>query len=392
MNYWEKERRMKQNAKKSRDNYNIELLRILACILVIGSHYCMNHRFLADGVSNNIATVLMDSFTHACPQVFFIITGFYMFGKDKTLPQVFKYIIVKILVPTYIVIFVANLLNDFVLGNASLWQCIVELRVDWNGFFHTVIHWANSGVNAFHLWFMFSLAQVYLLYPLLKLICKDDQSVNGIRRYVLIISILSLSVKPTIDAVLGTSIAFVPYIFLVWPVIYILLGYEIRQLYYKVLEPNQGRFIYWFSGLALFVAGCLLTFALSYYVDIGNNGEYSQIFLELHMFPLFIATIGLTLFGLSVHIPRGKIANAIQFIGSKTFVAYLLHVLIQRRLITLGLETKMAELCSNEYITAIVCVLIYFTLSVLVACIIDWLKWLYHIMVDEKSAELSMEN
>ena len=83
--------------------------------------------------------------------------------------------------------------------------------------------------------------------------------------------------------------------------------------------------------------------------------------------------------------------NVIQFIGSKTFVAYLVHVLIQRRLITLGLETRVAELCSNEYLTAIVCVLIYFILSVLVACIIDWLKLVYHMIADEKEAELSLE-
>lgn len=383
---------MKQNAKKSRDNYNIELLRIIALFCVLGCHYCMNHRLLSDGVTPNIKTVFLDSFMHVGAQVFFVISGVYMFDKDRKIFEIFKYIIVKILLPTYLMVFLGNILNDYVCGKASLWQCIVEMRVDWTNLFHTLIHWTNSGINAFHLWFMFTLAQIYLLYPVLKLICNQDEKVVGIRRYVLIISIISLSVKPTIDALLGKSIAFVPYIFMVVPVVYILIGYELKHIYNTYLSHGQGNAVYWLSGMAMFVIGCFMTFLLSYYVDIGNNGVYSEIFVEYNMFGLLIATVGLMLFGLSVHIPRGRIANTIQFIGSKTFVAYLLHVLIQRRLITLGLETKMAELCGNEYITAIVCVLIYFALSVLMACVIDWLKLLYHILVDEKSAELSMED
>lgn len=382
---------MKQSRKRSRDNYNIELLRIIALFCVLGCHYCMNHRFMPDSITPNIETVFLDSFMHVGAQVFFVISGFYMFDKDRKLVEVFKHIIVKILLPTYLMVFLGNMLNDYVYGNASLWQCISELRVDWTGFFHTIIHWSNDGANAFHLWFMFSLAQVYLLYPLLKLICKQDESVNGIRRYVLIISILSLSIKPTVDAILGKSIAFVPYIFILAPIVFILIGYELKNIYANYLLKHQGKGVHWLGGIGLFLLGCSITFVLSKYVDIGNNNVYSEIFIEPYMFGLLVATIGLTLFGLSVHIPRGKIANAIQFIGSKTFVAYLVHVLIQRRLITLGLETRVAELCSNKYLTAIVCVLIYFVFSVLVACIIDWLKLIYHMIVDKEEAELSLE-
>lgn len=383
---------MKQSTKKSRDNYNIELLRIIALFCVLGCHYCMNHRFMQDGITPNIKTVFLDSFMHVGAQIFFVISGFYMFDKDRKLVEVFKHIIVKILLPSYLIVFLGNMLNDYVYGNASLWQCISELRVDWRGFFYTIIHWSNDGANAFHLWFMFSLAQIYLLYPVLKLICKQDEKITGIRRYVLVISIISLSIKPTLDAMLGKSIAFAPYIFAVVPVVYILIGYELKQIYVVHLPKRQSDVICSLSGMVMFIIGCFTTFLLSYYVDIGNNGIYSEIFVEYNMFGLLIATVGLTLFGLSVHIPRGKIADTIQFIGSKTFAAYLLHVLIQRRLITLGLETNMAKLFSNEYIVAIVCILIYFILSVLMACIIDWLKLLYHIIVDGKSTELSMEN
>ena len=224
---------MKEKLIKTRENYYIELIRILACLLVIGAHYCMNHRVEADGVSINMHTVLIDSFTHSCPQAFFMITGFFMFDKEKEVKQIIKYVFSKILLPTYLLIFLGNILNDFVMGKATIIQCLFELRIDWSNLIHTILNWANSGTNSFHLWYMFSLAQVYLLYPILKLFCKDDEKSNVIRRYVLVLSILSLSVKPTIDAILGKSFIFIPYVFMAWPVMFVLLGYETKLLYYR---------------------------------------------------------------------------------------------------------------------------------------------------------------
>ena len=110
------------------------------------------------------------------------------------------------------------------------------------------------------------------------------------------------------------------------------------------------------------------------FVDIGNNGQYSQIFLEPYMLGTMISAVGLVLFCLSFRIPRGRMEKAIQYIGGKTFMVYLLHVLVQRCLLMRGLDEIVLATVKNEIGAAVICILVCFMVSMLLAYILDIIK------------------
>ena len=70
--------------------YSLDLLRIICCIYVIAIHIFMSYRVTDQGISYNI--LFVESFIRCCVPIFFMITGFFMFKKQKTLLEVCEYL------------------------------------------------------------------------------------------------------------------------------------------------------------------------------------------------------------------------------------------------------------------------------------------------------------
>lgn len=364
---------MTTNDKKR--NVNIELLRIIGCMLVVAAHYFMNHRLAEDGVSYQIPVILMESFVRSCTPIFFLITGFFLFDREKKVKETIRYVVLKILVPAWIIIFLGNFLDRFLNGQATLLQCLTSPELDLQNLSYSILMWHNGAINAYHIWFLFALAYIYILYPVLKLLCTENPSMTCTRRYVLLISIGYFVCKETFDTIVGHQVFFFPAVFAYWPVVYILLGYEFKRFYETKLQKAEKTFLYQMLGLGLFIAGSLITFGLSYFVDLAGNGAYGEAFIEFSSFGPFVSSVGIFLWGISVRIRNQKVQKVILSMGKNTFVAYLVHLMILIKLRSMGMERAVSDIVgTNPFLNAVICVVIYFVLAMGMAYLYNWIK------------------
>ena len=206
------------------------------------------------------------------------------------------------------------------------------------------------------------------------MLCTGKPSMAFTRRYVFLISIGYFVCKETFDTIMGRQVFFFPAVFAYWPVVYILLGYEFKLFYETKLQKMEKTFWYQILGLGIFVTGSLITFGLSYFVDLAGNGIYGEEFIEFFSFGPFVSSVGIFLWGLSLRIKNLKMQKVICSMGSKTFVAYLLHLMILIKLRSMGMEDVVAGIVgTNPFIDAVICVLLYFAFAMVVAYVLTWL-------------------
>ena len=154
--------------KKVRDP-GIDLLRVIACLIVIGTH--VDVMGTGDSTKLFIRLLLSDGVT-----LFFVISGFFFFKKGfkETLIRSLK----SIVLPGIAVMFLTYLFAPFIRGEKSILQCVVTPEIDLCGFVTDVFSW-GGGIReslASHLWYIFTYLQLVLAYPLLKpLYTKDDR-------------------------------------------------------------------------------------------------------------------------------------------------------------------------------------------------------------------------
>lgn len=320
-------------------NSSIELTRIICCIFVVAIHILCDF-CVVDG-SLSYITIFIESFTRCAVPIFFMITGYFIFSREKSIKEVYMYFTKKIVIPSLIIIFLMFFFEAFFYkDNAlSILQCLKNIDIfQIKRLVIMLLNWEIPSM-IFPLWYISAIVQIYIAYPLLKYICKDTDKEKKIRIYLLLIMFIASFLLPTLYSFFPNSeyklFAYSPikeYYF-----VYILLGYELSLL----VKHNSNKIKHPMIGMLFYLLGTFLCFYLTIRFDWKRDDVFNATFWASTTLNVFIQSIGLFIFFLNMKIKNEKAEKLILFFSKETFAIYLIHYPIRLLLIKYGIEAML---------------------------------------------------
>jgi surface polysaccharide O-acyltransferase-like enzyme len=301
-------------------NHSIELVRIIACLLVIMAHCQL-------GVVENNAIVsgrlAFSTFIADDVPLFLLVTGFFFFGRiksDSDIIQTFHYkaksFLSRVYIPTIVYILISIFYRYFTEHLPSI------ADADWDYLGRFIFKLAPGD----HLWYICTYMSFVFFFPMLAFVCQDNPQKNKLRRLLLGIAIGG-AVVGDIQYFLRMSMFELDKFLWGYCTIFLILGYEL-SLFIRKFDGRQNK---------LFVIGAV-TYLLGFFIKFGLQNymftEYGYIdnrFRWLQCAPCFVTATGLFIFvyALGSFIKANSIsAKFINYIGSCTFAIYLFHFLV----------------------------------------------------------------
>ena len=294
---------------------SFELLRIVACIYVIAIHVLYDYR-MPDGIAWNV--IFMESFVRCCVPIFFMLTGYFIFQREKSIKEIYRKILVEIALPVFLLSLVNSIFMETMYNKRTFLQSIREYQIEnVMEMFRGFLRMEYPSPSA-HLWYINALVAVYMMYPLLKYICTNDIRANKIRRYLIVLLFFTLILIPTAAGVYfksnGTFVF--PLMITAYYYLYVFIGYELRHI---TLHRKQK-----WLGLLGYILGSGITFALCVF-DAYIDGKLHFLFFEYQMLGVFISALGLFVFFKEMNLKNEKLAKIISWIARQTYTIYLIH-------------------------------------------------------------------
>ncbi len=276
-------------------NYNIDLLRIFSCIMIIALHetgFVYPYYF---------KWTCLQSVIRPCLWVFCAISGYYLLNSKDDIKSFYKKRLKKILIPfviySFFLLFANNIINHqpiFTNLNKS--------------FLFNLYRGENSG----HLWFIYSLLGIYLIIPFLKKMV--EHLTNNQLLVLLFIMYFFIGINPEIESFgLSTKI--------VMPLNSVMLFYFILGYYISKLKVNKKGFII----LSVFEVINILSIVLFL-----RNANFIKATLYTSSFNMIFGVVYYFIFFDKLKIPK-KLNNIIDFISNRTYAIYIIHLFILYR-------------------------------------------------------------
>lgn len=306
----------------TREEFDIHILRIIACILVVIIHTC------AISITQNEtwnALNLFDSFSRCSVPIFFMISGYLMLGKDYDTIKFYKKRAIRILPPF---IFFSALF--FILSG--------------NGY--NILKFLSNLLNDkiySHFWFMYAITGIYILFPFIN---SSWKNITRKDKHILI------------------SIFFIGAIYnLTGNRFFSLMGIDISCMWYFLLGAYlKGVKLDRTLNMSLYILSSITVFFLTYNY-YSENGSFSEKFYSYTHPLIIIQAISLFLFINSNRNHTNKYKNTIKLISSLSFGIYLIHPIFIIGLDKLGYTNSFinpwiaipvkAILC---YIASLICI------------------------------------
>lgn len=303
-------------------NHSIELVRIIACLLVIMAHSQLgvaeNNAMISGRLA--ISTIIADDVP-----LFLLVTGFFFFGRIKsdadiikTFPYKAKSFLSRVYLPTIAYILISIFYRYFTSPTplASIWDA------DWNYLGRFIFRLAPGD----HLWYICTYMSFIFFFPMLAFVCQDDPKKNKLRRILLGI------------AIGGALIGDIQYFFkmrmfdldkFLWGycTIFLILGFEL-SLFIRKFDGRQKKLFA--IGAITYLLGFFIKFGLQSYM-FATYGDINNRFRWLQCSPCFVTATGLFIivYALGTLIKANSISTKIiNFIGSCTFAIYLFHMIV----------------------------------------------------------------
>jgi surface polysaccharide O-acyltransferase-like enzyme len=301
-------------------NYGLDILRVIACYMVIQAHAGEFYYIRTDGtVSNIVDAYWVGWYNPICiisVPLFVMISGFFLFPINDV-PAFFKKRFSRIVIPfVFWCIFYALYL--YLRGYDSLNTTLL----------HIVNIPINFGAQVGHLWFVYMLLGIYLFAPILS-------------PWIQTASRKSMEVYLVLWAITLN----IPYIHLVipeiwgetfWnhtPMLYYFsgfLGYVVLANYIKRfhMEPRRWNYV---AGIALIVVGYAIT-TYGFLYRLPTEKVVSKLVLTWSFETINIAmmTTGAFLMAKNIKIknPDSAIMRLVSDISAKSYGIYLAHILV----------------------------------------------------------------
>ena len=312
-------------------NHSIELVRIIACLLVIMAHSqisIIDNNTIVNG-RLAISTILADDVP-----LFLLVTGLFFFGRIKsdtdiisTFPYKAKAFFSRVYIPTIVYILI-NILYRYYNSPTPIDSI---LDADWDYLGRFVFRLLPGD----HLWYICTYMSFIFFFPMLAFVCQDNPQKNKLRRTLLAIAIGG-AVICDIQYFFKLNVIDIDKFLWGYCTIFLILGYEL-SLFIRKFENKRSKLFT--IGVAVYLLGFLIKFGLQTYMfdkyglDYANNR-----FRWLQCTPCFITAIGMfmTVYALGTWIKvKSVIANIINYVGSCTFAIYLFHFMVIRETVDL---------------------------------------------------------
>lgn len=309
---------------------SIDLIRVVACLLVIATHMCLQ---VLNQAFNRIdwGRLLEKSFLTDGVPLFFLITGFFLVN-GRSYKKIWKGALTKVLIPALIFIILTQAFYPFIVNKASFMECLNPINIEPLKIIEAILKGDVTKLNATcaHLWYIFSYIKILLWIPLLWLVCKDNKESNLARRMLMIFA----AVKAVLYDVQRFGIT-IPVIgelplFTMIPteILYVLLGYELFRNKDKIKNNKKVCVL----SLVTFGLINLLRYKLEMQFMVNNfltdvTGRAN--FLEWRYTALnLISGVSLFMFLYSFEIKSVKLTRLIIWLSKMTFGVYLIHYVI----------------------------------------------------------------
>ncbi len=315
---------------KKRD-INVDLIRVIACLLVIGAHLCLQ---VLNQCFNRIdwSRLLEKSFFADGVPLFLMITGFFLVN-GRNYKKIWKSTTFKVLIPTLIYIVFVQIFCMFIVNKESFVWCLQNAFSNLN--IPIILKGILSGdmtqINGLciHLWYILSYVKIIIWIPVLWLVCKEEKMPKLARRMILIFGVISCIITDIQRFVSIPTIGLIKVFDLVdKEILYVLLGYELF-IHKDKIKNNKKLCIV--SGL-IFVLVNFIRYkieikymVINSFVDIvgrENFIEWKYTVLSI------ISGVALFIAIYSFELKSETLKNIIVWLGDKTFGIYLIHYLL----------------------------------------------------------------
>ncbi len=303
-------------------NHSIELVRIIACLLVIMAHSQLSVVEENAIVNGRLAfsTIIADDVP-----LFLLVTGFFLFGRIKsdadiipTFPYKAKSFLSRVYIPTIVYILISIFYRYF----SSLGPNSTILDADWDYLWRFIFRLAPGD----HLWYICTYMSFIFFFPMLAFVCQDNPQKNKLRRTLLAIAIAGAIVSD-IQYFFKMSMFELDKFLWGYCTIFLILGYEL-SLFIRKFDGRQKKLLA--MGIAIYLLGFLIKFGLQNYM-FSHYGYVDNKFRWLQSSLCFVTATGMfmTVYALGTWIKQNSIpARIINYIGSCTFAIYLFHMLV----------------------------------------------------------------
>ena len=369
----------RNKAEKRDRDANVELMRIIACLLVILLHI----RLMA--VENGIirdSVLLMQTFTSIAVGTFFLITGFFTPNQGSVI-RVWKGFLRSVALPALLLVVAVNILGPWLDDEAGLGEAILQFDLPdfLERLFRGILGFDVSflGNGCAHLWFIFSYALIMIWAPAIMLFAR-----NGAGRLLIFYASIALLRLLLIDITKMTGIPVVIYLVELGPVevLYFVLGYLIYSKRDKLRSCRPAFLILGFLSLLWFM---LIFFVQKHYFmlqlkqgmddfTVNVSGTY---YIDWSSFCGVAASslTGAALLSLSLR--NKRLRTAINYMGSLTFPIYLLHYPIVMKINAMGFGGLLQSLFRADTVMGSFVYTVVYTLLVFLATGAIVIIWRY---------------
>lgn len=353
---------MDNNINNNRD-INLEIFRIICCIFVLCNHILSKYAYSSNITANSIMHFLGSLNRMAVPG-FFLITGYFLFRKEKS----YRYIIkksLKLFFPAFIIIIITQILDSYFMGSRDIIECLNN--IDIKKTITSILNYSSDICkNTQFLFFVFEYIELLLFYPIYNLICKDTENCKKIRRYLILYTFITQLILPNICEFIPNFSISLPQLIRI-KYMYVFIGYDL-YLYFnkkKCKLDIKTKAICFFSYIEV---GILQTILYSYKKHLFPLEDTR--FMTSETFTVTISTI--VLFLLILNIDFSKISDknrkVIEYISKQTYGIYLLHWIVMIYLFSTSFNVILFKKLGN--FSSIIMVIICFAISFIVTAIV----------------------
>lgn len=306
----------------SKRNIQIELLRLVCCIMVIFNH--TYNQFYYDGQGGlNWFPSIANLFNVCAVGCFLMITGFFMFDGGFSYGKKLKKLVIDVLIPTAVVV-VGIMLYRTIVGAQNM-PFFLSLKNELENVMCQLLQWGFVGDYGY-LWFILSYVTIIVFYPVLYLVCKDTKEANIARRLLMGACLLNILAQGFLSLV-PTNFYISVFGLIDGNFLFVLIGYEMKLAYYKKHLLNYGGGVLLCkSAMYILSLAMLVSFTLLRYFEFGVDGlGWNNRYYFLYNIPVILCAV--TMFDMFLHfeIRSVKISKIVLFLSSSTFFVYLVQ-------------------------------------------------------------------
>ncbi|MCI7746527.1 MAG: acyltransferase [Collinsella sp.] len=353
---------------KQRD-ISVELLRCIACLIVIGTHVC-----LPSVIGNSVdpSRLLISCALADGAAIFWFITGFFIFSSSWT--RLLKKTAITIGLPLVLFTIFMFLFEDSLLYGTPLGESVSHTSEEYKQALLSLIALRNPIGSMIHTWFLYSYLLFALMYPLFSSFVhwldESRKRTNAFLLSSLLFFLWNDIAHNQLACFSATSInsVFPAAIEMIW-------GHILYKNRFLVFNKNDARVLTLrrVAPVLLFLLLNLIRCSIQYYRYQNDPLDSSLLYWYSSFGLICSGCIAITILNLKTFQPDSIphfAMNTIRWVGAQTFLIYIVHYPLLTMLNRLGLQQAVFDTIQSAGITAGIATDVCYTLGMSAVCFI----------------------